>query len=436
MITLLGIIFMFGVLIFFHELGHFLLCKACKVRVTKFSIGFGPALLKKKIGETVYQLSIFPFGGFVKPAGEEYEVNKPLQPDELVGKSKFSRLLIFAAGSGMNLFLGFIIFVGLFKSGTSLPAYLFTTKIGKVIPGSPAAEAGILKGDEIVRVNKRAVSAWKDILKEVVLSGTRAIEIEIKRGKEQLVKKISLKETLKEYPQLGIYPFVPPIIGEVQKNTPAEKAGLKPGDEIVTIAGRKISAWDEMVEIIQKNPGKPLELTFRREGKERKIEIIPKKITLKPGHTIGRIGITQPLVKEKYPFGVSVKKSAQQTLSIFCEIYRALGYIITRRVSIKNLRGPIGLGGWISEAVQLGLTHFLRLLAIVSINLAAINLLPIPVLDGGHILFLGIESIRRKPLEKERKAFIQNIALILIILLITVVSYYDIIRLFQKFFKK
>ncbi len=347
MLTLLAILFTFGILILFHEFGHFLACKKIGVRVEKFSLGFGPKLFGFKKGETEYCLSTIPLGGYVKLAGEDPHEKLKGKRWEFLSRSVGARFLIIVTGPLANFILAFFLFFLVFAIGR---------------------------------------------------------------------------------------PTLPTKVGEVLENTPAERAGLKIGDRIVAIEGEKIRRGEEMQRIVFTHPGKELKFTIQREGKEFTLTITPEskkvKNTLGQEEKIGMIGIAFPgkMIKVRYPIGEAIQKGGRQTIGWTVLTLKGLGMLISGRVPLKSLAGPLFIAQAAGTAAKIGFTTLLGFIAIISVNLFVINLLPIPLLDGGHIIFLALEGIRKKPLSIRAQEVAQQVGLFIILLIFAVVIRNDIPR--------
>lgn len=426
-ISILSVICGFGILIIFHELGHLLASKTIKVKVEKFSIGLGPKLLAKKIGETLYQLALIPIGGFVKVKGfEDVDEEKNPQQDKtrLDSRSKKEQAFVLISGSLMNIILGFLLFFFLFNLGEQIPSYFYDTRIGKVEKDSLAYKAGLKPNDKIISIGNKKVSSWEEIIKYII-KPDKKIQIKLLRNNQEITKEIIFYQKKQE---LGILPFISSEIGAVQKNSPAEKIGLKPKDIILQINKQKITNWYKMAEIIQANPSSFLTFMIKRQEKILNVTITPQK-KLQGNKIIGVIGINPKFIIKRYPFLETFKRSFSTTLMWIKLTYVSIWKLITREVSIKEVSGPIGIGYYI---ITIDPANFLKLLALISINLGVLNLLPFPILDGGYLIFLAIETALRKPINKKTKQMIQQVAIVILILFAFFVSYNDLTKIFKK----
>jgi regulator of sigma E protease len=348
--TIFATAIVLGILVFVHELGHFILAKKLGVGILKFSLGFGPKLIGKKIGETEYQIAVFPLGGFVKPLGEDpqEEIKEEDRHRSLWAQPIWKRALIIGAGPFFNFFLAAVLF-----------------------------------------------------------------------------SSINL---------FGI-PYYPSKIGEVSPGLPAEQAGLKKGDVVLSIDGEEVKKWDDLSKIIRNSKGEDLLLKVKRDGETLEIKVTPKPSTQKnlfgeevPVFIIGIAPFDEIVVQKVGPFEAVGKGLSQTWFGIKLTVVGIIK-LIQRVIPAKTIGGPILIAQLAGEQAKRGLLSLVLFMAILSINLGVINLFPIPVLDGGHFLFLGIEAILRKPLSIKKMEMAQQIGLIFIILLMLFAFYNDLIRI-------
>ncbi|MEK7742506.1 MAG: RIP metalloprotease RseP [Nitrospirota bacterium] len=438
--TFLSAIVLLGILIFVHELGHFLFAKKLGVRVLKFSLGFGPKLIGKKYGDTEYLVSAVPLGGYVKMLGEEPgdELKEEDKPFAYNYQPVWKRFLIVFSGPVFNLFFAAAIFFVVFLSGVPVPK----PYAGKVMDNSPAAAAGLMTGDRIAAINGKTVSGWDDI--DVSVNESRGEKLLFKIEREGKIIELPItpeKKTGKnifgentEVMDIGIMPLLYPEVGEVIKNAVAEKAGIKKGDRIVEIEGASIKTWHDMTSIIHGSPEKPLRLKIKRDENFLELTVTPGKKTLKypdgSEKQIGLIGIGPAgnnVIKKYNPFeaaSLGVKRTWDMVVLTVVGIVK----LIQRIIPADTLGGPIMIFQMAGQQASLGVMNFFLFMAVISINLGVLNLLPIPILDGGHILFLGIEAVRRKPLSEKVMMIAQRIGLAIIITLMVFAFYNDIMR--------
>lgn len=428
MITILSFIFVLGVLVFVHELGHFLMARAHGVRVLRFSLGFDPKIFKFVRGGTEYSIGIVPLGGFVKLAGETVEDERTGAPDEFLSKSKWVRTQVYLAGPIMNLLLAFIVLAFVLMRGADVPLFESSPAVvGTVEAGSAAATAGIQPGDRIVSVEGRETPTWDDVEEEVALKANRAISLGIVRAGAPLTLPVTPAAYGKyEIGDLGVRPLLRPQVVAVTPNMPAERAGLQRGDVILAIGNERGLDQPAVIDRIKKSPGSPLVFTVERNGESRQITITPD--------SSGLVGI-QVLpyeVKSVDPtFLQAFVMSAQQNWDMTRQIGRTLSGLITRELPMKQLMGPVAIAELAGSAAKISLTALFQTMAMLSLNLGLINLLPVPVLDGGHIAILAVEGVTRRNLSVRVKERILLAGAALIILLMVTVIYNDVVRLFR-----
>ncbi|HUI46846.1 MAG TPA: RIP metalloprotease RseP [Nitrospirota bacterium] len=414
-----------GVLVFVHELGHFLMAKRAGVRVEKFSLGMGPKLVGYKKGDTEYVISALPLGGYVKMAGENPDEEPTGAPDEFQSKSVWQRVLIAATGPLTNILLAFIIMPLVFMVGTYAEG---PAKVGYVESGSPADRAGFKAGDVIVEINGRSISDWTKALSLIAVNPDTDLNVTVDRqgAKETLMLRPSAASELK-IGTSGLVPDMPAEIGKLKPGFPAEKAGLKENDKILAVDGKTVYHWNQFSSLVRESKGKTLNLTIERSG--RHLDIALNAVEDGGRYVIG-VEPVMHLVFKKYGFIESVRLGFDKTIEAIDLTIITLKKLVTFNLSIKTLGGPVMIAQMSGQAAAAGLSVFLSLLAMISISLGILNLLPIPVLDGGLILFLVIEAIRKKPISRKVMEVSQSIGAAILITLIAVVSYNDVMRMF------
>jgi regulator of sigma E protease len=429
-ITIFSFLIVLGVLVFVHELGHFIAAKKVGVRVETFSIGMGPKLLRRKKGETEYCLSAIPLGGYVKLKGENPEEESTGAPDELMSKSIPARFSIFIAGPGMNVLLAIVLVSLVFLIGIQMPKYLDELPvIGWIDEESPAQESGLQPGDIIRSVGGKAVETWEQALLVISSSTKKPLDIEVERDGES--KNMTIlpdieKQFGTEYGYIGVQPVMKPIVGGVQPGFPAEKAGVQIGDEIIAINDVHIIHWIQMADVIHAHPNEELQITFLRNGQE-----ITKPITPQLEGKYGYLGISsqQQTVLRKYGIVESFSRGIQRCWELTWMTFDFLRRLVARQVSAKTLGGPIMIAQMSGEVAKEGLSEMLNFMGLVSLSLAIFNLLPIPILDGGHIFLLFVEFLNRKPLSLKKRELAQKIGLLILIPIFLYVFYNDITRI-------
>jgi regulator of sigma E protease len=422
--TLIYFLIVIGILVFVHEFGHFIMAKRAGVRVEKFSLGMGPKVFGFKKGDTEYVLSALPLGGYVKMAGENPDEEPTGATDEFQSKTVWQRAKIAATGPLTNIVLAFLIMPLVFMVGTYT---LGAARVGYVEKGSPGERAGFVVGDIIEKVNGRNVADWKKAEMQIAVNPDTDIAVVVDRAGEK--KTLTLHPELDAEIKIGVSGLSPDVfaeIGSLSPGLPAEKAGVRVNDKIIAINGNHVDYWTQFSDLIKQSNGKQLALTIERDGKPTSILVTPVKHEGK--YVIG-VGPLLRLVFKQYGFIDSVRLGFEKTIEYIDLTFLTLKKLLTLNLSIKTLGGPVMIAQMSGRAAAAGLSTFLDLLAMVSISLGILNLLPIPILDGGLLLFLVIEAVRKKPLERSVMEMSQNIGAAVLISLIAVVSFNDIMRL-------
>ena len=448
--TLIAIIILLGVLIFFHELGHFVVAKFFGVGVEKFSLGFGPKIFGKKIGLTEYRLSAFPLGGYVKMIGEEPDAEIDSEKIHLsfTHKHVLKRILIVSAGPVFNFFLAAFIFFSIYYfSGVTA----YKPIIKKVLNNTSAYEAGFRDGDFVKSINGAPVENWSDMLKIIRSSNGKNLEFTILRDNTSELIDIlpSIKTTRNIFGEeeeiydigISLLPPLKPIVGSVVKDYPAGNGGLQSGDRITSINGNLVETWEDMTKIIARSKGQPLDMTVSRDGSELNLKINPilKKEKDLLGNETERylIGISAPAINpddldikyiKKMGIVASFSESVGHTFMISGYTILSIVKLVQGKLSTKALGGPIMIAQMAGDQAKEGMKNFLSLMAFISISLAIFNLLPIPVLDGGHLLFYTIEVFIRRPVNIRTREIAQQIGVSLLLLLMVYVTWNDIMR--------
>lgn len=448
MSSVLIFIVVLGVLIFFHELGHFLVARLFGVGVERFSLGFGPRLFGATVGRTDYRVSAVPLGGYVKMVGEEPDA--PLPPEDLplsfTHKPVGKRALIVFAGPFFNILLAVAIFtLGLYIAG--LPS--IRPVVRAVESGGPAEQAGIREGDLIRAIEGQPVVSWRDIDAAAEESGGQPMRVTVQRHDDVLevtlrpepaTAKNLLGDTV-TYHELGIQGYAAPraMVDDVMEGLPAAEAGVQKGDRIVAIDGTPIDSWERMQEMVAASKGRPLNFTIERDQALIELSIAPDEIQetdlLGIKQSVYRIGIRGSGVVIPEQDRVNVRLGPVQAIGMGLgetwRIIRITGHFFVkmfqRQVGSEAIGGPIRIAQMANQQAQEGLLSLLYFIAIISVNLAVINLLPIPVLDGGHLLFFAIEAVQGKPVSVRTREAAQQVGLFLLLLLMVFVFYNDIV---------
>jgi regulator of sigma E protease len=438
LMTILYFVLGLGLLIFIHELGHFLVAKWNGIRVERFSLGFGPRLIKFQWGETEYCISALPLGGYVKMTGQEdfgEEEIVPLDdPKAFSSKSLWRRLSVVFAGPAMNLILPFILMPVVFMLGRTEPRFLGEEpQVVRVMENSEAEWAEILVGDRILSVNGRKVSTWNEVLRETSKPAGSLVQLELGRSGQTLEKEIRLAEREKgSAGMMGIEPMfffdMKPIIGEFAPGSPAKEAGFQSGDLVVSINDKPIGDWQRMSEEVNASGGKELKFSVARDGKPLDIAVSPVFNEEHKKYVIGVTKASDPDLyqKHRYPFGEAVVKGFEENITLFGMTFKVLKDLVTLKASYKELGGPIRIAQISAKAAEQGTGNFLFLLAFLSIQLGVLNLLPIPVLDGGHVMFMVYEGVRGRPLSVKKRLIAQQVGMFLLLTLMVLVTVNDI----------
>jgi regulator of sigma E protease len=439
--TFISAIILLGILIFVHELGHFLFAKLLGVRVLKFSLGFGPKLASRKYGDTEYLISSLPLGGYVKMLGEEpgEELKEEDKPFAYNYQPTWKRSVIVFSGPLFNLAFAASIFFIIFLSGIPVPK----PYVGKIMENSPAAKAGLMTGDRVIAINENPVNGWDDI--DISLNENSGKKLLFKVERDEKIIELSVTPVRKmdknifgeniEVWDIGITPLLNPDVGWVMKGTVADKAGIKKGDKIIEIEGTAIKTWQDMTAVIHGSPGKPLRFKIKRDEQIIELTLTPARETLTTPagekKEIGLIGIKpmeSDFIKKFNPIDamyLGIKKTWETSVFTVVVVIK----LIQRIIPAETLGGPIMIFQMAGEQASLGAMNFFIFMAVISINLGVLNLLPIPILDGGHLMLLTIEAIRRKPLSERIMMIAQRVGLAIIITIMVFALYNDIIRL-------
>ncbi len=422
MLTVILTLIVLGVLITIHEFGHFIAAKISGVRVRRFSIGFGPPVLKKKIGETEFVIAAVPFGGYVDMAGSDPREDQKYEKDEFLGQPSYKKLFIVFLGPFFNLLLGFVLF------WMSYAFYGVEVPPGRQI----SIEANIpnlkvLDGAEVIKVNNKPVSNWFDIFNAVSVKSDSHLFVVVKDGD-------TLSEWIPDSLLPNITAKIPPVVARVQFGMPAYHAGLQPGDTIIAINGAPVKGWNELVDSISSHPGDTVLLKIRRNGEEKEVIIVPMPfpIQVEGGKvdTVGRIGIIAPTERVRVSSVRALRMALNKTWESSLIIFRFLEGLLTGKSDYRQVGGIITIGKMVGDTARYGLDYLLMLVALLSINLFIINLLPFPGLDGWHILVFVVEGVFRRRMPAKVAEVVQLIGYAFLLLIMLAVIYLDIKRFF------
>ena len=437
MITIIAGILMLGVLVFVHELGHFAVAKMCGVKVLKFSLGFGPKLVSRRRGDTEYQICAIPLGGYVQmlgegtgEQGEEVELNAEEKKRSFAEQSVAKRLAIVSAGPIMNLMLPLLILPISFMVGIQMPTYFEEPAcIGYVVPESNAATGGFQAGDCVTAVNQQRVESWNDANKSFISQAGESLLFQVERqGKELLLEVSAENESLQGMQALGLLPRQDARIGSLAADMPAAQAGMLAGDLILQIGEYPVSSWYDLKGVIQNIGSQVVPVQLERAGKRLSVNLTPAQRNGEGEYLLGIAPLYQSELKS-FGFIDAVREGASRTWELIELTVVFVQKLFSGSVSAKNIGGPITVVQIAGQAAQTDLSAILSVLAFISIQLGILNLLPIPILDGGHILFYLIELIIRKPVSIRAREMAQQVGMAMLLMLMVLAFYNDIIRL-------
>ncbi|MFI5304440.1 MAG: RIP metalloprotease RseP [Nitrospiria bacterium] len=421
MVTLISFLVMLGVVVIVHEWGHFITARRNGVRVEKFSIGLGPKLFSKKVGDTEYVVSAIPLGGYVKMAGENQDEIRNL-PDEFSSKTLWQRGKIVFAGPAINIVLAFLLMPLVYMIGIQEPKYLNEpAKIGWVEDQSTAQVAGLKAGDLVIGVANQPIENWKE-LREALMSKSVS-RLEIKRED----KLISLPVTA---PLAGLYPDLRPVVQKVLPGKPAERAGLQEGDILLSIDQTRITSFNHFLYLIQNKAGKEINLEINRGGTTM-IRVVTPLFDPKVKKVILGISMGNETLFTRYGLLESIQIGTSNLVNSINLTFSVLGRLVTGKLSLEVMGGPVQIAQMSGQAAKTGLGAFIFLMAMISLQLGIFNLLPIPVLDGGWIVLFILEGIQGHPLSKKVINAAQFTGFSLLMGLMVYVTFNDIMKLFR-----
>jgi regulator of sigma E protease len=427
--NLVAFFFVIGVLVFVHELGHFLAARRIGVRVLTFSLGFGPKIAKFRRGDTEYCISAIPLGGYVKMAGDNPDDQRTGADDEFMSKSKFERFQVLIMGPVMNMALAIIVMTFVLYQGAEMPAYEEDPPVvSTIVEGSAAEGAGIQVGDRIVSVEGQATDTWSDVFVSVMPRAGRVISIVVGKpgGEQRTISVIPDSQTKFEMGDLGIGPIMEPQIRSVSPAEPAARAGLQAEDVIVAVGGDAVTS-DELITRINASPGQPLDLTIRRGDAVREMKVVPALVG-----DVGLIGVSiSPFVVRiiEPGFFEAFTLSLERNYEWSGLIFQSLIGLFTAETSPRQLVGPVGIAQLSGGAFAVGPVALFSLLAMISLNLGILNLFPVPVLDGGHIVILALEGVARRDFSALAKERVGVVGFVMLLSLMGVVIYNDLARI-------
>ena len=454
MITLLSFAFVLGVLVFVHELGHFLAAKRVGIRVLKFQLGFNPTIAAVRRGDTEYSLGLLPLGGYVKMAGESAEDithdehgNIVKRSDEFLSKTRWERFQVLIMGPTMNILLALILSAIVLYQGAEIPAFQDQPPVvGAIAAGAPASKVDIQPGDLIASVDGHKVDTWEQFYIAVGSRPNREIPIGLLRNGLEITRQVTPltqpSQSRFEIGEIGVLPAVHPHIRAVNAGAPAEKAGLKPNDIVLTVEGETMTFASQLREAIAKRPGQVVKVTVLRDGATEMLEATPCPSSDRRGcdaapaaggksASQGLLGISiADETKSIKPGAVdAVKMSVSKNVEYAGLIVQTLWGLVTRQTSPRQLMGPVAIAQLSGESAQLGWIALFSLMASISLNLGLLNLMPIPVLDGGHIFIMALEGIARRDFSVRLKEKVLMAGFVLLMMLMVTVIYNDLTRI-------
>jgi regulator of sigma E protease len=476
---LIGVSLVLGVMILIHEWGHFIAARMFGVRVDVFSIGFGPRLFGWKSGHTDYRISIIPLGGYVRMAGQDpTEIDSPSRwsankaaaeaeapgkvmdtvqtaaetalrlpptdlgehatgdPDELMSKPRWQRAVISAAGPAVNLVFP-ILLLTVYYVAIGVPYPIFEDKpvVVTALPAnSAAAHAGLATGDRIAAINGQQTPNWTEAGKALAsVEPNTKVSVEIESAGQKKTLEIPVAAQ-KDTEQVLGYPPMKPVLEDVAPGMPAARGGLKEGDVITAVDGQAIQWWGQFTERVRGSDGKALSLDIERKGQPMHLVVTPQSGATERGETVYQIGVQvhEETAYRRVAFGESIKFAASNTYDTIDSTIGVVGRLFSGRVSVKQLQSVVGISRAAGQAVHRGAWAVITLMVLISVNLGILNLLPIPILDGGNILLLAIEGGLRRDLSLAFKERFVQVGLVFLLVLFAIVMYNDVARLFHS----
>jgi regulator of sigma E protease len=429
MIYLLAVFIVLGTLVFIHELGHYLAAKAFGVRVEVFSLGFGKRLLGFKRGGTDYRVSALPLGGYVKMAGENPLDESTGDPGEFIAKPRWQRLVIAAAGPAVNILFSVALLTGIYMVDYEHPAFLDRPAIiAQVEPGSPGASIGLAAGDQVTQIDGVKTPNWESADLRMIVDSGQTVHLTLQRNGQIIKKEFDYNQTNADPLEfLGIEPDQPLIVGILTPGFPAAKAGIQSGDEVLAVNGSPIHGITGLSQTLQTTKDEMVEIRVRRGEGTLAFHVVPEfDSTANPPRYV--IGLRRAIHVDQLSFVPALRASLAKNREFSFVIIEVLQRLVQHRVSIRQMSGPIGIAQQSGEALREGPITFLLVMAMISLNLGIFNLLPIPILDGGLILLILIESVIRRDIRREIKELVYQAAFVFLVLFAVVVIYNDIAK--------
>ncbi len=431
--NILALLFVLGVMIFIHEFGHFAMAKAFGIGVEVFSLGFGKRVAGFKRGDTDYRLSALPLGGYVKMVGENPDEKLRGADNEYLGKPKWQRFLVLVMGPAMNVVLAYVLFTSVYVVGIRVPAEADDpVTIGLIEADTAAASAGLRAGDRVVTINNEIVPNWEQFRLQILISANEELLFGIERGSQRLSIPITPRESdaRSRAGYIGVAPPLAPQVGLVEEGGIAEAAGLQPGDLIVAVDGEAVSHFNRMAEALIERADMLTALTVERGGETFETSLTPQ--TDDAGIVTVGFGADAALLSKirRYGFGEALVRAGSELRRQTLFVGEVVGRLFTGRMSVRTLSGPIEIARFSGAVARTGSpTALLSFMAMISLQLGLLNLLPIPVLDGGQIAMILFEGVIRRDLSMKVKERIMNVGLIMLVSLMVVVLTLDITKI-------
>jgi regulator of sigma E protease len=427
----LTFLFVLGLIVLVHELGHYIAARLMKIRVEIFSFGFGKRLFGKKIGDTDFRVSLVPVGGYVRMAGEEeFDAEHP-SPDQFMAKNRAQKIFVLLMGPLMNLVLALLLIIAVNMGGVETDSYkLEKPVIGYVVKGSPAEKAGLRPGDTLLAIQGRKTPDWKEVEITIGTNPKESLKIDFLRDGAPLTTTLQVATSSRyEIGYAGFYWRLPAVIDMVARNYPAWKAGLQPGDRITAVDGQPVESYFALADLIHSSAEKPLQLTYERDGRALSTRVTPIK-----ENGVGIIGFNVRIASTKIRYGLAaaIQNSFQEAGRLMFLTFDAFKKIVQRKISVKSFSGPMEIARVSQQALASGFSNFFMLIAFISLQLGIVNLFPIPGLDGGHLMIFTVEAIIRRDLNQKLKNILIYVGFAFLISLMVFIVLNDIAKTLPK----
>ena len=440
--NILSVVLVFGTVVIIHELGHFFVAKLLKIRVEAFAVGFGPRLFGFRKAETDYRVCAIPLGGYVKMTGENPSEGLTGGVEEFLSRPKWQRFLVAVMGPVMNVLLAIILLTAVFYHKFETPAWLSEpVVVGIIESNSPAEKAGIQAGDRIVAIGNQRNLTWEEFSLEVATSANRPLELEISR-KDQIIRKTVIPESQGKHHggYLGVFPYSPSlsVVKNIVGGKPAAEAGMRPGDKIIKVGDVDLErAGKDLADVLNLYKDETVPIVVWRNGQQLELKVKPYLDKASKRRMIGiERDQTQKMIVRNLTVKEAFQESVKQNIKFTGLIFDILQKLFKHEVSIRMMSGPIGIAQQSGIAARSGFTDLVFLMAAISLNLGIMNLLPIPVLDGGIIAIIVVETLIRRDLSLRLRERITQVGFVVLILLAVIITYNDIIKVLPASLEK